>query len=124
MKKDFARQVTSKIGAKCLKFTESLHLLLSVADMIQLTSKDKFLFILEMYDHGYESLVGSLRGPAEEEIQEIPGGWRRGRGGPGDESDQSGQRVRDRHGGNRSAGSGHEWKQVTCYTEIICMTAK
>lgn len=44
-KRDFAQQVTCKIGAKCLKFTESLHLLsLSQTDAnaIKLTSKDTF----------------------------------------------------------------------------------
>lgn len=66
-----------------------------------------------MYDHGYESLVGSLGGPAEEAIQEIPGGRRRGRGGPGAEPHQPGQRVRDCYGGPGPAGPRQKWKQVT-----------
>ena len=37
---------------------------------------EQYLFTLEMYDHGHESLVGSIGGPAEEAFQEIQGGRR------------------------------------------------
>lgn len=56
--------------------------------------RSQYYYFPEMYDDGNEPLLGSVRGSEEEALQEVPGGGR-GRGGPGAQPHQPGQRVRD-----------------------------